>query len=134
MAKRSRGAVRPGQTRPTRRPQQRPVTRAGALDPLTSSTPGPIGAEIGDVDADVAIPMVARSAGRPGRDRSAVAEAAAPGRVRTVQTSSLLAARAAEEYSYVVRDVRRIGLVGGSLFLVLIALYILIEVLHLFAI
>ena len=44
------------------------------------------------------------------------------------RTGSLLAIRGEQEYTYVVRDVRRIATVGGSLLVVLIVLYILIEV------
>jgi hypothetical protein len=46
------------------------------------------------------------------------------------QTSTLLAARAAEEYGYVVKDVRRITVIGGGLLLILAVLYVLIEVAH----
>ncbi|MGA3030826.1 MAG: hypothetical protein ABSE58_08845 [Candidatus Limnocylindrales bacterium] len=42
----------------------------------------------------------------------------------------LLAARAAEEYGYVVRDVRRIILVGGSIVGALFVLFVLIDVFH----
>jgi hypothetical protein len=44
--------------------------------------------------------------------------------------TGLLAARTAEEYAYVVRDVRRIIVVGGSLAAVLTVLFILIDLLH----
>ncbi len=44
------------------------------------------------------------------------------------RTGSLLAIRGEQEYTYVVRDVRRIATVGGSLIVVLLVLYILIEV------
>jgi hypothetical protein len=42
---------------------------------------------------------------------------------------SLLAARAGEEYAYVVRDARRIIRVGGSLVAILAVLFVLIDVL-----
>jgi hypothetical protein len=45
-----------------------------------------------------------------------------------------LATRAAEEYAYVRRDIRRITIVGGSLLLVLAVLDILVNVAHVFAI
>lgn len=45
--------------------------------------------------------------------------------VRGRSGSGLLAARAAEEYTYVVRDVRRITVVGGGLFAVLLGIYLL---------
>jgi len=50
-----------------------------------------------------------------------------PGRARS---QGLLAARAAEEYNYVVRDVRRILRVGGSLAVVFLAIVVLVDVLH----
>jgi hypothetical protein len=42
----------------------------------------------------------------------------------------LLAARAAEEYAYVVRDVRRILLVGGTIAAALAVIYVLVDVAH----
>jgi hypothetical protein len=43
-----------------------------------------------------------------------------------------LSVRAAEEYSYVRRDIRRITVVGGGLLLILAGLHVLVNVLHLF--
>ena len=45
-----------------------------------------------------------------------------------IYTSTPLAARAAEEYAYVRRDVRRIAIVGGSLLGILAVLHILVNV------
>jgi hypothetical protein len=60
----------------------------------------------------------------------APAEGAAPAaRGRTRGPSASFEGSAAQEYAYVAADVRRIAVVGGSLFAVLIALFILIEVL-----
>jgi len=42
----------------------------------------------------------------------------------------ILAARAAEEYGYVVRDVRRIIQVGGLIAACLAVVFVLIDVLH----
>jgi hypothetical protein len=42
----------------------------------------------------------------------------------------LLAARAAEEYAYVVRDVRRILAVGGAVVAVLAVMFVLVDVLR----
>jgi len=64
---------------------------------------------------------------RTRRDR---AETAAPVRGRGAQPSGLLAARAAEEYDYVAKDIRHIGVVGGGLLVILILLWVLIEVAH----
>jgi hypothetical protein len=131
MAKRSRGAARPGQTRPTRRPSQRPAGRTGptateAFRPATTRAP------IDDTaleETDFEFDNDDRAVGRGRRDRGR-AETAASTRVRAGQTSTLLAARAAEEYGYVVRDVRRIGIVGGGLIGVMLVLYVLVEVVH----
>jgi hypothetical protein len=41
-----------------------------------------------------------------------------------------LGVRAAEEYGYVRRDIRRITVVGGSLLLVLAVLHVLVNVAH----
>jgi len=50
-------------------------------------------------------------------------------RVRSRGSSGVFEESAAQEYAYVASDVRRIALIGGSLFAVLIALWLLIEVL-----
>ena len=63
-----------------------------------------------------------------GRSRSRSADVERSGRARG---QGLLAARAVEEYAYVVRDVRRIIQVGGSIAIVLLALYVVVDILHL---
>jgi hypothetical protein len=57
------------------------------------------------------------------RARPTAAEADAP------RASSNLTLSAAEEYRYVARDVRRITIVGGSLVLILLGLWVLSHVL-----
>jgi hypothetical protein len=47
-----------------------------------------------------------------------------------IYSSVPLAIRAAEEYGYVRRDVRRIAIVGGTMLTLLIVLDILVNVLH----
>jgi hypothetical protein len=49
--------------------------------------------------------------------------------VETVRPVSNISISAAEEYSYVARDVRRIIIVGGSLVLILLGLWVLSHVL-----
>jgi hypothetical protein len=49
-----------------------------------------------------------------------------------IYSSVPLATRAAEEYGYVQRDVRRIVVVGGSLLGILAILHVLVNVAHLF--
>ncbi len=62
-------------------------------------------------------------------DAAAVARST-PGRVK-VKPNSLLAAKAATEYVYVGQDLRRIALVGASLFGILLLLWIVLVVLGL---
>ncbi len=123
MAKRSRGAVRPGQTRPAaRRPQQRPQGRtasAAATETIASTSPAVPAADLVEGDDEL---VEARPAPR-GKPTKESARAAA------MQPSGLLAARAAQEYAYVARDVRHIAVVGGGLLIVLLVLYVLVEVL-----
>jgi hypothetical protein len=128
MAKRSRGSSRPGQRRQTQRPGQRPVaaTTAPASRPAGSLTPEEE-ARAAELEAQIVAEERAADQSRS-RDRSRASGTDA-GRVRT-REGSLLATRAAEEYQYVVRDVRRIVQVGGGLMLLMFALWLLIEVLN----
>lgn len=128
MAKRSRGA-RPGRRRPVQRPTQRP----GTVPSSPTSTARPSGvltaeeeARAAELEAEVVAQERAADAARARtRDRSRVP--AADPRTRG-RDGSLLAARSAEEYTYVVRDVRRIVQVGGGLMAVLLALWFVLEV------
>ncbi len=131
MAKRSRGTTRPGQRRPAQRSMPRPATTgttAPAGRPSTALTPEEE-ARAAELEARlVAEERAAEELRVRNRGRSRVAPEAGPrGRTRE---GSLLAARAAEEYTYVVRDVRRIVQIGGGLMVVMLVLYLLIEVLH----
>jgi len=49
-----------------------------------------------------------------------------------IYSSSSLAERASQEYSYVQRDLRRIAIVGGGLLIVLVVIDILLNVAHVF--
>jgi hypothetical protein len=64
---------------------------------------------------------------RTERDRPRATEDALALRRRPAG-SSRLATEAAEEYRYVARDVRRIALIGGSMFGILAVLYVILEV------
>jgi hypothetical protein len=128
MAKRSRGATRPGQRPTARRPAQRPAGRAGAAA-TTDALRAPLRPVVDD-DASGLEPIEERPAVRARRDRDRADAVAQVARVRISQPSGLLAQRAAQEYGYVARDVRHIGVVGGGILVVLVALYLLIEVAH----
>jgi hypothetical protein len=140
MAKRARGAVRPGQRRPTGRPQPRPNTIRREA-PGTTAAASPAVARTGGLTADEEqraaeierqIVEQERAADdtrrrRDGRDRERLDDGLVRG--RTAQPGSL-AVQASEEYAYVVRDVRRIVTIGGGLVVILFALFVLIEVAH----
>ena len=126
MAKRTRGSNRPGQRHPTRHgsagPQNRPAPRpSGALSATEEARAAELEAQIVAQERD------AETNRNRNRERGRATEAARPGRPGG---QGLLAARAAEEYGYVVRDVRRILVVGGAVAVALAALYVLIDIAH----
>jgi hypothetical protein len=142
MAKRVRGTrTRPGQrpplargaTRRPSRPDARPEARPEADAPSTArpidAAPRP--ATLTDEEEALAAELEARIVAA---ERAAEA-AAAPGRRRAERSSEgegrarpgSIGVRAAEEYAYVSRDVRRIVLIGGSLVATLIGLWVVTQ-------
>jgi hypothetical protein len=63
----------------------------------------------------------AAEASRRGRNQRSAPEVA-------VRASSPLAVAAANEYAYVARDVRRVAMVGGTLVVLLLALWVAVQV------
>jgi hypothetical protein len=128
MAKRARGAPRPGQ----RAPLQRSLSTRPPFDATSPAsglaTPRP--ATLTDEEAARAAEIEARLVAA---ERSAE-EAAhrqtrgqrAPEREAPVRSGSI-AVRASEEYAYVIRDVRRLGLIGGSILALLIAIWVVVQ-------
>jgi hypothetical protein len=125
MAKRSRLAARPGQ----RRPLQRQPARPDAPRPVTSVTPEEE-ARAAELEAAIVAEEQAATAARDARERGRKAGSEATAGVS--YSSVPLSARAADEYRYVQRDIRRIVLVGGFLLLILAILDVMVNVLHLF--
>jgi hypothetical protein len=136
MAKRTRGSARPGQRRPAARTasRPRPNTVAGPARPNELPARRPTGldaseeARAAELEAQIVAEERAAEADRRrssqrSRDRDLVDETR--GRSRG---AVMLGTRAAEEYTYVVRDVRRIVTIGGGLLAVLFALWILIDI------
>ena len=129
MAKRARGTTRPGQ----RAPLQRSGSAARpplAVPPLGSPTATPRPPTLTNEEearaAEIEARLVAaeRSAEEAARRQTRgrrVTEREAPVR------SGSIAVRASEEYAYVIRDVRRIALIGGSLLILLIAIWVLTQ-------
>ena len=124
MAKRVRGSTRPGQ----RRRLQRTATPRAQVDsqpvspPSTSLTPAEE-ARAAELEAQiVAEDRAAEAESRPrerGRRPVETEGRARPGSI---------AVRASEEYGYVLRDIRRIALIGGSLIAGLLGLWVVTQV------
>jgi len=126
MAKRARGSNRPGQRRPIQRTAARPAAPApiAPATPRSSSLTPEEEARAAELEAKIVADERAAEDARKrttDRRRSSAAPDLAPG----PRTASSLAVRAAEDYAYVGRDVRRITLIGGSLIILLLVLWAL---------
>jgi hypothetical protein len=127
MAKRARGSSsRPGQRAPlqrgttTARPSASPATPAPKPATLTAEEEARAAALEAQIVADE---KAAEDAGRRARERG---RKAADGEI--VARPGSIAVRASQEYAYVARDVRRIVTIGGSLVVLLVALWVVITV------
>ena len=120
MAKRTRYPGRPAPRRPGARPAPAvasPTVRSGGLTAAELERAAALEAD-----------LVAR-------EKTAQAESArrrARGRpidtpIAALETREPLSVRAAHEYAYVARDVRRIGLTAGLMFLILTGLWIIVN-------
>jgi hypothetical protein len=125
MAKRVRGTTsRPGQRAPLQR-------GTAARPPLASPVPAARPATLTDEEEARAAELEARilaaerseeeAARRRDRGRRTAIEGQTPGRAGSI------ALRAADEYAYVSRDLRRILLIGGSLLAILIGIWIVVQ-------
>ena len=120
MAKRTRGSNRPGQ-RQSARPQTQPASRpSGSLSRDEEARAAELESQI------VARERVADTDLARARDRAKTE----PTRSGRAGGQGLLAARAAKEYDYLIRDIRRIVFVGGMVAAIMAALYVLIDVAH----
>ncbi len=129
MAKRARGTTRPGQRAPLQRGPARPAGAAAVPGAAAAAIPRPATltaaeeARAAELEAQiVAEERAAEQVQRRTRDRARrPADSGAPA------ASGSLSVRAAEEYSYVVRDVRRIAVIGGGLVALLIGFWVVVE-------
>jgi hypothetical protein len=149
MAKRTRYAGRPSGRRPASNRPLKSAPPPGARSLATDS--GPSDADGFDAELPTGASIVARSAGltEAELERAAELEAEATARERAAIAESIrrrsrshhpeanllagdvnapLSVRAAHEYAYVARDVRRIVLTGGLMVAILAVLAILINV------
>jgi hypothetical protein len=121
MAKRTRGSNRPGQ-RQSARSQTQPASRpSGSLSRDEEARAAELESQI------VARERVTDNDLARARDRAKTE----PTRSGRAGGQGLLAARAAKEYDYLVRDIRRIVFVGGMVAAIMAALYVLVDVAHL---
>ena len=132
MAKRTRGSTsRPGQRRPTQRPATRPAGRpvspvASVASPSVEPRPDELTAaeEARAAQLEAAIVAEERQA-EASKRRAQAARSVDPAVVRSPTTLSV---SAADEYAYVARDIKRIAILGGSLTVLLLALWALSHV------
>jgi hypothetical protein len=121
MAKRSRIGARPGQRRPLQRTAPRPATArpAGSVTPEEE-------ARAAELEAQILAEEKAAEDARRSRDRRAKAAPDDAGGA-VIYSSAPLAERAAQEYGYVQRDLKRITIVGGGLLITLAVIYSLLN-------
>jgi hypothetical protein len=119
MSKRSRGS--------RRRHQDRRQTRRTAIRPNELRAAAPVSQLA--AAPEIAEDLIEEAPTRAAEKLVAVADSS-PQRRRTT-ASSLLAAKAAVEYVYVLEDIRRIVLVAGTLLAVLFVLWLVIVPLRL---
>lgn len=129
MAKRARGTTaRPGQRAPLPRGGGRPTTPATSTQaplPRPASLTPEEEARAASLEAEImAQERAAEEAARRTRDRGRRTSSVRP--EPTIRPGGL-AVQASQEYAYVARDVRRIALVGGSLVVLLLILWVLAQ-------
>jgi hypothetical protein len=127
MAKRSRVAGRPTtRPRPSRVPGARPAPGRPASPPATPSLTEAEAARAAELEAQL---VSQEQAAARSRAAAAAARGRRPGRdfIAGVPDQPL-SVRAAQEYAYVARDIRRIGLTAGLVLAILIGLAIAINV------
>jgi len=124
MAKRSRLGARPGQ----RRPLQRSTASARATTRPADAVTAEEMARAAELEAQILAEEQIAAESRKSRDR----RAKTPADDTAIYSSAPLAERAAQEYGYVQRDLRRIAIVGGGLLIALVVIDILLNVAHAF--
>jgi len=128
MAKRTRGSVRPGQRQPLRRtarPTSSPAT------PTSGSTPDPgltAADEARAAELEARIVAEERIAATSASSRTRARSEPSPASPRPNRRGGTMAVRYADEYAYVTRDLRRIGIVSALLLGILAVLFVLIQV------
>ncbi len=128
MAKRARGTTRPGQRRPIQR-APRPVPGRPPVAAPPEGLSASEEARAAELEAGLVAAQRSEQASaerRAERERTITSEDAVLARRRPAG-SGRLAVVGAEEYRYVARDVRRIAVVGGSMFAILAILFVVLQ-------
>ena len=129
MAKRARGTPRPGQRAPLRRSSSAarpPLPVPPLASPTTTPRPATLTPEEEARAAEIEARLVAAERSAEEAARRQTRGRRDTQREAPARTGSI-AMRASEEYAYVMRDIRRIALIGGSLIVLLIVLWVLSE-------
>jgi hypothetical protein len=129
MAKRSRTAARPGQRRPLQRPTSRP---AAPTERPAGSVTRDEEARAAELEAAILAEQQVADEARRSRERGRRTAPTTDTVGGVNYTSVPLSVRAADEYGYVKRDIRRIAIVGGFLLIILAILEVLVNGAHLF--
>ena len=125
MAKRVRGTTsRPGQ----RPPLQRGASTRPATQPVAVTAPAVRPDTLTDEEEARAAELEAAIVAEEKQAEAATKRTQTARTVEPAARASSLEVSAAEEYAYVARDVRRITIVGGSLILILLGLWVIAHV------
>ena len=122
MAKRTRYPSRPTGHRPSAKPAPTgtasgAIIRSGGLTPVELARAAELEAELVAREKAAIADNARRRARRSNIDVAVAADAGAP-----------LSVRAAHEYAYVARDVRRIGLTAALMFSILAGIWLVVNV------
>ncbi len=134
MAKRTRYTGRPAGRRPAAKPSGHIAGKVVAPTPVPTASPDFASTGGGLTDDELARAAALESE-IAAREKAAIAANARRSRARgpeggyVADVNAPLSVRAAHEYAYVARDVRRILLTGGLMVAILAVLYVLVHVL-----
>ncbi len=132
MAKRTRGTSRPGQRAPIQRATRPAGGASGAISqPVAPSPASPVQVPADGLDSQLpAAPSQAEAGAVVGTVGPPPVTSGSRGPASFSRTAApaSLAAVTETEYRYVTRDLRRIGLIGGSMFGLLGIAFVALEV------
>jgi len=131
MAKRTRGTSRRGQRAPIQRAARPAGGAPGAISqPVAPSPASPVQVPADGLDSQLPAALSQAEAGAVGTVGPPPATSGSRGAASSSRTAAPanLAAVTETEYRYVTRDLRRIGLIGGSMFGLLGIAFVALEV------